>query len=455
MENVYSEKDLKKGRKTLSGAAVIAAGGLVSKIFGAVYRIILIALLGAEGLGAYQTVFPAYCLFLDISSSGVPAATSKLVSERPERGKEILNKSLYVFASLGAAFSVIMAVFSKGMAWFQGNRYGYIMYVVISPAIALVAILSCFKGYFQGNGNMYPTGITQITEQIIKIAFGYYMIRAVYDLKAKVTMAVFAVTVSEIAAVSAIFIIYGIHSLKEKKNDLSVSFLYDNDGQRIAADKINGKKIFAAALPITLASLAFPLADVLESAIFLRGFGDTGNALSVYGVYAGAVKTFINLPVSVCYGLAAAAIPVIAGKMRLSKKRSSEASLITLTFLFSTAGALLCFIFSPVAVRIIFPSLKEYFPLTITLIRVSSVTVILAALVQTTNAILIAKGKTYITVISCFTGMIIKTLLSAYLVFYRGGNIFVIAISSILCYLVAVLINLKYTFKYANKRNNA
>ena len=49
------------------------------------------------------------------------------------------------------------------------------------------------------------------------------MIRTVYDLKAKVTMAVFAVTVSEIAAVSAIFIIYGIHSLKEKKNDQYIS----------------------------------------------------------------------------------------------------------------------------------------------------------------------------------------------------------------------------------------
>jgi stage V sporulation protein B len=40
----------------LKGAAVIAGGGLVAKVIGALYRIPLTNLIGGEGIGLYQLV---------------------------------------------------------------------------------------------------------------------------------------------------------------------------------------------------------------------------------------------------------------------------------------------------------------------------------------------------------------------------------------------------------------
>ena len=43
----------------LSGAAVLAIGSVLAKVLGALYRVPLTNILGAEGMGMYQLVFPA------------------------------------------------------------------------------------------------------------------------------------------------------------------------------------------------------------------------------------------------------------------------------------------------------------------------------------------------------------------------------------------------------------
>ena len=49
-----------KRQTFLGGAAVIAAGGFVAKLIGALYRIPLTNLIGGHGMGLYQMVYPFY-----------------------------------------------------------------------------------------------------------------------------------------------------------------------------------------------------------------------------------------------------------------------------------------------------------------------------------------------------------------------------------------------------------
>ena len=72
-------------RKTdgvIKGAAQIAVGGFLAKLIGAAYRIPLTNLLGGEGVGLYQLVYPLYCLLLTLSATGIPSSIAKLVAER-------------------------------------------------------------------------------------------------------------------------------------------------------------------------------------------------------------------------------------------------------------------------------------------------------------------------------------------------------------------------------------
>ena len=51
---------------------------------------------------------------------------------------------------------------------------------LLSPAIFIVTILSCFRGYFQGFQYMVPTGTSQVFEQIFRVSsmvgLAYYFI---------------------------------------------------------------------------------------------------------------------------------------------------------------------------------------------------------------------------------------------------------------------------------------
>ena len=77
-----------KKKGFIFGAVIVALGGFLSKLIGAFYRIPLTNLLGGEGIGLYQLIFPVYCILLDFSSVGVPTALSKLIAERRARGEE-------------------------------------------------------------------------------------------------------------------------------------------------------------------------------------------------------------------------------------------------------------------------------------------------------------------------------------------------------------------------------
>lgn len=57
-------------KSILSGMTILSVVGLICKIVGALYRIPLAWLIGDEGMGTYQLVFPTYNMLLTISSAG-------------------------------------------------------------------------------------------------------------------------------------------------------------------------------------------------------------------------------------------------------------------------------------------------------------------------------------------------------------------------------------------------
>ncbi|MDD6569788.1 MAG: oligosaccharide flippase family protein, partial [Acidaminococcus sp.] len=66
----------------MKGTLILTAAGLLVKILGSVNRILLSRLLGGEGIGLYQIAYPLYLLLVALSSAGVPAAMSILISRR-------------------------------------------------------------------------------------------------------------------------------------------------------------------------------------------------------------------------------------------------------------------------------------------------------------------------------------------------------------------------------------
>ena len=425
----------------IKGAVIISLGGFISKVLGAIYRIPLTNILGGEGMGIYQMVYPLYCILLTVSASGIPTGIARLVSSGRGIGAE--RQAFYLYGAVGLIGSFLMFMLSTPLAAIQGERAVDLCCKLLSPSVFFVSILSVVRGYFQGKGNMYPTAVTEVTEQAIKVVAGVALSYIFRDnLGLAVASTLLAVTVSEVLATAIAAVWY----FKRR----GVKPLYKEFSVPVSS-------ILKYTIPLTLTAIAMPLSQLAESIIavrLLRAAGDGATAL--YGIYSGCAVTIINLPVSVTYGLAASSVPQISplaesGDYAGAKKKAFKAMMITLAVSVPAAAAL--YIFAPLATRIIFGSLADgERELLITLIRIMAINAVTESLVQTSSACLTALGKPLRSTVTQWTSAILRVAVTAALIKFTPLSIKGAAWAANCAYLVATLMNIWYIIRANNKK---
>ena len=419
----------------IKGAFVISIGGLITKVLGAFYRIPLTNLLGAEGIGIYQMVFPLYSLLLTVSSTGVPSGISKIIAEG-EDADSVLKTAVKTFGLLGVLGSLFMLIFSKNLAILQGNIKAKYAYTLISPSVFLVSIISCFRGYFQGKANMKPTAFSQVLEQGVKLTFGLILVSVFRkNILISSALAVLSVTLSELITV-IYFIVY--KRLKFPKIKI------------LKNTKISTYSLIKRVLPIIFSTLILPLTKTIESFFVINILNEyLTNATSLYGLYSGAVESLVGLPVSLCYGLAITSIPVIASLKKSGENYTIKSrQAVTITLSLSIVCGVGFYVFSPLAVKVLYSNLSSANKiLLVNMLKLSSLSVIFLPLMQTLTAILIGLGKARCSNFSCAVASIVKIILSIILLKMPTFNVFALLSSDIICYLLACLLNLVYIIK--------
>jgi stage V sporulation protein B len=390
-------------------------------------------------------VYPLYCILLTVSASGIPTGIARVISANGSGGAE--KKAFYLYGLIGFIGSLLMFALSSLLAAAQGEPAVEACCKILSPAVFLVSILSVIRGYYQGKGNMYPTAITEVCEQLVKVCAGLFLAYIYRDDMVKAVQAViFAVTFSEVIALCLALSIYIADARAVKP-------LYRERQTRV-------KEILKYTLPLTFTAIAMPLSQLVESIVIvsiLRRVTDGATAL--YGVFSGCAITIVNLPVSVTYGLAAASVPKISpiaesGDIKGAKAQAKKCLLIT--FFISAPLALALYFLSPVAANIIFSGLTyEQKELLVTLVKIMAVNAVTLSLVQTSSACLTSLGHPLYGTISGWVTAILRVALSAILIKFTSLSVAGAAISANCCYLVAVIMNFCYIIRVkARKKAN-
>ena len=433
---------LSKKQSFIQGALIISLGGFISKILGALYRIPLTNILGGEGMGIYQMVYPLYCILLTVSASGIPTGIARLISSGNGTGAE--KRAFMLYGLIGVAGTFLMYALAGPLASVQHESAIRLCCVMLCPSVFFVSMLSVVRGYFQGRGNMYPTAVTEVSEQLIKVALGCtlaYIFR--HDMNLAVASTLFAVTVSE--AVSTLIAVYWY------RRNRTVQPLF-----RVAS--VSYGAILGYTVPLTFTAIARPVSQLVESIVavnLLRNITD--GATSLYGIFSGCAITIINLPVSVTYGLAAASVPQISplaekGDEEGAKNKAFKALL--LTFVISAPAAVALYVFAPLASRLIFSSLGEgEKELLVRLVRIMAVNAVSLSLVQTSSACLTSLGSPIKSTVTQWISAVLRVAVTAVLIAFTSLSISGAAISANCSYLVAGLINFWYIIRYKKKKS--
>ena len=132
--------------------ALLALSTFIVKIIGMFYKIPMMAYLGAEGMGYFNSAYEIYSLFFVIATTGIPVAISILISENRSQGrinniKKIFYVSVALLGAIGLIGTLLMAVFHNELATIINNNAASLCILAISPTLLMICISSAIRGF--------------------------------------------------------------------------------------------------------------------------------------------------------------------------------------------------------------------------------------------------------------------------------------------------------------------
>ena len=167
-----------KKQSFLQGVAVLTAATIIVKLLGFIYKVPLQNILQERGFGYFNTAYDVYNVLLMISTTGLPVAVSRMISQAQALDnyaqiRKIYSVSMKVFLTIGVVGTLIMLVFCRQLSvMVTTNENSWAAIAALSPCVLLICIVSAHRGFFQGQSNMTPTSVSQIFEAIIRLVVG-------------------------------------------------------------------------------------------------------------------------------------------------------------------------------------------------------------------------------------------------------------------------------------------
>lgn len=441
---------MSQGKKNLvQGVAILSIAGIVSKVIGAAFRIPLTNMIGADGIGIYTGGYSAYSLLLAISTSGIPVAISRLVAEysavgRCRQARHVLKTSLWLLALIGTVLTLLLIALSGPLARATdpARAPGYL---AIAPSILFVSVMSALRGYMQGRSRMTPTAVSQLIEQFAKVVISYplaaFAMRA-YGPVYAAAAALLGISIGEALALLYMACVY----LWRRK-----SFLADEAGDTRALEPTSSivRQLIAIAVPIVIGSMIVPLATFIDSVMIVQRLETAGivteSARSLYGLL-GSVNSVINIPTvlatAVCLGL----VPAISAA-RIERRQDDMRETGILGMRLASLMGMPCTVglslLSLPAIQLIYFQLPPGEQVVAgNILTLSALTIIVFIHVQATTGILQGAGMQKVPMLAMIAGVACKIAVNYALVGLPGLNIYGAPIASIVCYCVALGVNL-------------
>lgn len=443
---------MKKTANFAQGAFILMVASAITKVVGAIFKIPLTNIIGADGMGVFSIAYTIYTTLFIISTAGLPVAISKMVAEAYANGKygrvrEILRVSLLGFSLVGVVASVVLTVFAQQFTELVHNSMAYYAVLAVAPSLFFVSIVSIIRGYFQGLSDMVPTGVSQILEALGKLVFGlafaYLLIQAGYPVEIGAAGAILGVTLG--MALATVYLI-----IKNRKSLRTLPKTQEEKSGGILSALIK------TAVPVTIGSAVLSLTNLIDLFLVMgrlqsaAGFTEA-MANKLYGAYSMCVSIF-NLPQTFVVAIAVSIIPAVAtciAKGNKARAVSTMSSALRIGgCLALPAGVGLLTLADPV-LNLLYFNKPDDVKIAIPLMALLGIAVVCVAFVSLSNSILQAAGKVNIPVITMLIGGVIKITCNYVLVGNPDINITGAPIGTIACYGIIALLNLsviKYLF---------
>ena len=142
-----SENPVKK-QSFLQGAAILAIATILVKLMGFLFKTPLQMIITEAGFGYFNTAYDVYNVLLMISTTGLPVAMSRMISEAQALGNQAQIRKIYtssrlVFLIIGIVGSLGMLLLCRPLSvMVTTNENSWAAIAALSPCVLLICMRS-------------------------------------------------------------------------------------------------------------------------------------------------------------------------------------------------------------------------------------------------------------------------------------------------------------------------
>lgn len=287
--------------------------GIVGRIIGFFYRIFLSRIIGAEGVGIYQLVFPLYALTYSLTVSGIQTTISRFVSAKTASGDRkgalrILQSGLFLSLALSLVTSSLLFRFHHILAvsFIKEERCSKLL-KLLAFSVPFGSVHACIDGYYYGRKCTSIPAIGQILEHILRFlsVFLLYSIWKEKGIPITPAIAVCGIIIEELMAALFSATALTIHLSGNTVNQAPLH-----------SPMVYLRELVTFSTPLTLNRVLVNLLQSVEAFLIplqLRISGmNTSEALSLYGILTGMALPLILFPTALTSSVSTMLLPVIS-----------------------------------------------------------------------------------------------------------------------------------------------
>lgn len=461
----------RKRNTFLMQGSILAMAGILVRIIGLLYRIPMINIIGTKGNGYYTSAYSVYSLFLILSSYSFPTAISKIISERLAEGR-LRDVRNVIKAGFVLAFFVGIIMFS--IMYFGADIISIIhrkpllsfSLRALAPTLFIMAFLGILRGVFQGMGNMIPTAISQIFEQIsnaiASVASAYVLFRRgeianliynseEYSYAFGASGGAIGTGVGAFTALIILFFMFRKLHRRYRK------FLKGNNDIMPETKSQIYSVLFATMIPIILSSTIYNITTVLDDLIFsnvLTVMKSELNIVILWGVF-GNYHLLFNIPVAISNALTSSIIPSISSSVAVNNVKEvvlkTKYSVKYTSLIVIPAFVGLTILAEPICKALF----RENVDMLISVLRAGSIAVVFFSLSTVTNGILQGLGQYTLPLKNAAISLVIHVIACLILLTVFKLNIYAIVYGMVIFSISLYVLNQRAINNIVRYRNSS
>ena len=345
----------------ITGAVILSAANITTRIIGFFYRVYLSRIFGAEGMGIIQLTGPITAMAFALTGAGMQTAISKCVAAVSESRRK--RRHLYLY--YGLAFVLVLSLLCTFVVYTYADILAqkFLSEVRTAPILKVLAFSfpfsaahACINGYFLGKRKTLLPAVSQFAEQLARVAVVYTCCNSFLSTgdAPRLEFIAWGAVLGEAAALFVVGIAllfnnqkhtYGHHLIPHPENTSDAIML----------------SLLKMAVPLSANRLAVHFLQTIESIripIMLQAYGlSNAAALSTYGILTGMALPVLFFPGAFTGALSAMLLPTISEAHSKHDNERIKTITTNAAFLVVFAGLLfgiLFFMFSDLIGNVLF-----------------------------------------------------------------------------------------------------